>query len=144
VATSKREPRSVVVISVPYKFYRCEAGELAPRRSIQWLYPQIVNAFFPHRIENSLTGGHERQTGEGAGIKFEGRFFSIQKRIQDEHNRVIRFACFECGDSLAVGRKVIRLGGRLDNCFGRAAVDGNALEKMIFSGVDEVQPFAVM
>ena len=57
---------------------------------------------------------------------------------------MIRFACFECGDSFAVGRKVVRFGGGLNNCFGCAAVDGNALEKMILSGVDEVQPFAVM
>ncbi len=57
---------------------------------------------------------------------------------------MVRFANFGNNDGLAVGGKIVGFGGGLDDCFGSAAVHGNALEKMIVGGVHVVQPLAVI
>jgi len=132
VAASDSESRAVFRIFIPANFFRSEVRELTAGGPVERLHPQIVHTFFPHRIKNRLSGRHERQAGEPARIEFERRFLSILDRISNEDRGVIRFARLECGNGLAVGRNVIGLGRRLDDCLGSAAVDGNTLEEMVF------------
>src|SRR5260370_3280755 len=131
-------------ILTPANLLRSKMRELVARRPVEWLHAEVVYAFFPHSIKDRLSGRHERQAGEPARIEFKRRFLSILDRISDENGGVIRFAGFVCGYCFAVGSNVVGLGGSLDNCFGRATVNRNALEEMVFGSVDVVHPFAVV
>src|SRR5260370_14897898 len=141
---STRDPCPVLRVSNPANLLRSKMRELVARRPVEWLHPEIVYAFFPHSIKDRLSGRHKRQAGEPARIEFKRRFLSILDRISDENGGVIRFAGFVCGYCFAGGSNVVGLGGSLGKCFGRAAVNRNALEEMAFGGVDVIHPFAVV
>ena len=118
--------------------------QLTAWSSVQRLDPQIVHAFFAHLISNSFSRRQESEAGQAALIEFERRFLSIRERIQNEQDRVIRFADFEGGDRFAVGGECVGIGRRFDDCFRRTTLDGNSLEKMILSGVQVVQRLPVI
>src|SRR5260370_5183526 len=141
---STRDPCPVLRVSNTANLLRSKMRELVARRPVEWLHPEIVYAFFPHSIKDRLSGRHKRQAGEPARIEFKRRFLSILDRISDENGGVIRFAGFVCGYCFAVGSNVVGLGGSLDNCFGRATVNRNALAEMVFGGAAVVHPFAVV
>src|SRR4029077_9421149 len=140
VPACNAEPRPVFRIGKFAEFFGRKVGELPPRRSIQRLNPQIIDTFFPYSVQDCFSGRCKGEAGQPAGIEFERRFFPVLDRVQNEDTGVIRVAHFECGDGFSLGGQRVRFGGRLDDCFGRTPVDGDALEEMILGGVNVVQP----